>query len=836
MRYYILILFSFCCNLLIAQSNSITGRIIDQSDGQMIEYASVSVYTVADSALIDGTITDDKGVFIVKRLPKENIYIIAQFLGYTPYQSTSFLPSTTSNLGDLTLSLNNTTLEEVIVSGRAATSVHKLDKQVFDAGQFQNAKGGTASDVLGNLPSVSVNSFGEIAVRGATGFLVMINGRPVQGDPVTILQQLSANSIDDIEIVTAPSAKYDPDGNAGIINIKTKKAVTDGMYLVANVMVGMPSIESYENRETASRYGADLTFNYKNGKWDFSTGLDYRNYDRSGRREGYVNTYQNEVLTEFPSDGERSFDELNYSGRASINYTPIPSQSITAGFYVGKRTKYRTADILYLNQQRTSISQDQFLGAAAYYDSYLTNNSVFSGGSELNTLTFFNENLRVRKSDFYIGSLDYAFKFENDSSLKLSGLYERTVLGGPTDNVSLGYPNTNDTLQLQFNGNDNPLDGIRLQMDYARKLGSMNWESGYQYRYLQHPGDFQYFDRDLDTNEWIENPIFTNSINLTRKIHAVYSQLSGKKNKLQYIAGLRLEHFDRTVEIARPDETFKLDQLNLFPSVNLSYQLQEGLIAKAGYSRRIERTTTFKMTPFPEREHSETLEQGDAELLPEFIDLVELGVVKNWEDNSVFATAYFRHVDNVINRVNNIFNDTILNRIYTNVGTADAVGIEVGTTLYPTKKWRIYLGGNVYNYRIKGELFEEDINTANTIYSINANTNFQFTPTFTAQLAFNYLSERVTAQGRDSEFYNPSLTLRKSFMDNKMAISLQWINIDMGLWNANEQRITTGRDNFFTTTNYVYEVDIIQLNVTYQLNQLSKKVKLPESEFGKKEF
>ena len=836
MKFYLFLLISFVYNVVVAQNSSITGRIIDQSNEAVIEDASISVYRLSDSLLIDGTITNEKGEFVLKRLPNESIYFIAQFLGYTPYQSSSFLPSTKPDLGNIALSLNNTTLEEVIVSGRAATSVHKLDKQIFDAGQFQNAKGGTASDVIGNLPSVSVNSFGEITVRGATGFLLMINGRPVQGDPVTILQQLSANSIDDIEIVTAPSAKYDPDGNAGIINIKTKKAVTDGMYLITNVMLGLPSIESYQNKETASRYGADVTFNYKKGKWDFSTGLDYRHYDRSGRREGYVNTYLNEVLTEFPSDGERSFDELNYSARASINYTPVANQSITAGFYAGKRTKDRTADILYLNQQRTSIPQSQFAGTALYYDAYIANNTVFSGGEEINTITFFNENLRVRKSDFLIGALDYAIQLKDDSSLKLSGLYERTVLGGPTDNVSLAYPNTNEILQLQFNENDNPLDGIRLQMDYARQLGNNKWESGYQYRYLQHPGDFNYFDRDLRTNEWIENPLFTNSINLTRKIHAVYSQLSGKKDKFQYTAGLRLEHFDRTVEIARPDETFTLDQLNLFPSVNLSYQLQEGVIAKAGYSRRIERTTTFKMTPFPEREHSETLEQGDAELLPEYIDLVELGIVKNWEDNSVFATAYFRHVDNVINRVNNIHNDTILNRIYTNVGTGNAIGLEIGTSLYPTKKWRVYLGGNVYNYGIKGTLFGEAINTSNTIYSINANTNYQFSPSFTMQLAFNYLSERVTAQGRDSEFYNPSLTFRKSFIDNKMAISLQWINIDMGLWSANEQRITTVRNNFFTTTNYVYEVDILQLNVTYQLNQLSKKVKLPDSEFGKKEF
>ena len=142
----------------------------------------------------------------------------------------------------------------------------------------------------------------------------------------------------------------------------------------------------------------------------------------------------------------------------------------------------------------------------------------------------------------------------------------------------------------------------------------------------------------------------------------------------------------------------------------------------------------------------------------------------------------------------------------------------------------------MYNYRIKGELFGDEINTSNTIYSINANSNFQLAKTLDMQIGLNYLSERITAQGVDSRFYNPNLSIRKTFLDKKLALTLQWQNIDMGLLNSNEQRITTVRNNFYTTTNYVYEVDIIMLGLTFQLNQPSKKVKLIKSEFGDKEF
>ena len=830
---FLLILFSISSY---AQVGVIKGKIIDQSSGQGIEYASITIFSAQDSSLINGVLSNENGNFIAEAIPQQDIYILAQFLGYEPFQSAVFELGTSKDFGTITLGINTATLSEVEVSGKAITSSYKLDKQVYDAAQFENARGGTATDVLANLPSVNLNSFGELSVRGSTGFLIMINGKPVLTDAAAVLSQLPANSIEDIEIITAPSAKYDPDGTAGIVNIITRKNSSDGFYLLANALLGLPSIEDYDNVNNTPRYGADLTLNYKVGKWDITGALDYRRYDISGRREGYVNTYIEDVLTEFPSDGERSFDEENYSARFSASFHPDNRQTFDAGFYVGKRTKERTADILYLNQQRSRIAQSQFLGTEAYFDLYEQRGTVFPGGDLINQLTYFNENLRVRRGDFLIGSLDYSYRFSKTSALKVSALYERTLLGGPTDNVSLSYPGLDEIFQLQRNDNDNPLDGVRINLDYNKQLGQTNWEAGYQYRYLNHPGDFVYLDRDLDNGVWVENPLFTNSIGLTRVIHSIYNQFSGKLGRLAYNGGLRLEYFDRSVEIERPQNTFLLDQFNLFPSANISYDLSDKWKAKAGYSRRIQRTTTFKMTPFPEREHSETLEQGDAELLPEYIDLVELGLVHNWEDNSVFGTAYYRHIDNVINRVNTVFNDTILNRIYTNVGQAEVFGFEAGTTLYPGKGWRLYLGANVYNYGIKGDLFGDAINTSNTIFSINANTNIKLNPRLSLQLAFNYLSERVTAQGRDSRFYNPSLSLRQSFLDKRLNIMFQWRNIDLGVLDSNEQRITTVRDNFYTTTNYVYEVDILQLSISYQINQVAKNIKLLDSEFGKKEF
>ncbi|MEM6377441.1 MAG: outer membrane beta-barrel family protein [Bacteroidota bacterium] len=819
-----------------AQKTSISGQVLDQESAEAIEYASVALYQLPDSSLIAGVITDLNGKFSLKETCKGTLYCEIQFLGYQSYRSATFQAGQNIDLGTIRLGLNTNNLNEVEVRGREITSLYKLNKQVFQAKQFQNAQGGNATDVLRNLPSITVDANGEISVRGTTGFIVMLNGKPVQTDPSVVLNQIAANSIDDIEIITAPSAKYDPDGKAGIINIKTRQGALDGLFVLFNTQIGLPSIEPYDNAGTARRGNADLTVNYKKGRWDWSFGADYRRNDVSGRRVGYVNTYQNDILTEFPSFGERSFDRENYTGRISMNYQVNEKQSLGTAFYAGKRTQFRTADILYDQQRRSRIPTTDFLGTEAYWDLYQTNNTVFNGGALVNQITYFNANLRVRRGDFLIGALDYDFSIGENSQLKLSALYERTILGGPTDNINTDFPNTQDTLQLQFNTNDNPLDGFRFQADFSSKIGALDFESGYQFRYLQHPGDFIYLDKNFETKEFEENSLFTNSIELRRGIHAIYGQVSGQQGKLSYTAGLRLEYFNREVDIEVPANTFTLEQINPFPSLNLQYDLGNEFFLNGAYSRRIQRTTTFKMTPFPEREHSETLEQGDAELNPEFVDLIEVGASKSWGDHNLSATLYYRNVDDVINRVNTIFNDTILNRIYTNAGDARALGLEIGTTFYPNDKWRFYLGGNVYNYRIQGQLFGDEIDTDNTIYSINANTNYDFSPSFSGQLAFNYLSRRVTAQGEDSRFYNPSLTLRKTFMDKRLAVTLQWLNIDMGLLESNEQRITTVRDNFFTTTNYIYEVDILMLGVSYQINQASKKTRLLKSEFGDKEF
>jgi ferric enterobactin receptor len=256
------------------------------------------------------------------------------------------------------------------------------------------------------------------------------------------------------------------------------------------------------------------------------------------------------------------------------------------------------------------------------------------------------------------------------------------------------------------------------------------------------------------------------------------------------------------------------------------------------YSRRVQRSTNNELNPYPEREHSETLEQGDPSIKPEFIGIYELGLIKDFKKGNFYWTIYTQQIDNIVNRVNRVFNDTILYRIYTNAGKAQLWGSEAGLTLSPIKNIKVFVGGNLYYLTIQGSLFgnKEAVNSTGWVHSINTNISWQMAKTMSAQFNLSYLSARNTAQGEDSRFYLPNLSLKKTFMNNKLTTSMQWQNMALGNMKVNEQRITTFGSNFYTTTNYIQETNIFMLNLSYSFNQSDKKAKLPVSEFGEKEY
>ena len=815
MKNHFTVLLIFFSLQLFAQSASIEGIAYDNSAQTPLEFASVSLYQSADSALLQGQIAKADGTFSFNKLKPGEYFIKIQFVGYRTFKSPSIRLKSNQkvNLAKLELSLSERFLNEVRVSGQQLQSVNKIDKQIYKADQFAAAKGGTAIDVIKNMPSVSVDGQGEISVRGSKGFLVLINGKPVQTDASTILSQLPANTVENIEMITAPSAKYDPDGKGGIINITTKKGADDGVAFIVNLQGGFPSVEDYGNKESQQRYGADITFNYRKEKWDLSASANYLRNDNAGYRDGDVYTIIGDKKTSFPSLGERSFDKKNYGGRFNLAYTPSEKHHFALGFFAGHKYQDRLADIFYNNS-----------------------NIQVSTGSVIGHSQYFNSNLQNKQGEFVLGNFDYTFTFDNKSSLNFSTVFEHANLYGSTKNRNIEQT---DTVQNTLSTYKNPLNGFRAKVDYAINLGTGKLEAGYQYRFDEQDGTFIYQVKNTGEPDFTITPAFTGDVKASNHIHAVYGQYSGKAAKLEYVGGLRYEYASRDLNVASASNNdYKLNLNNLFPSASLLYNFEKNWKVKAGLSRRVQRTNNFEINPIPEREHSETLEQGDPELLPEFITNLETGFVKKLKAGSLFMNAYYQHSKNPIQRVNSVYADTILQRVFTNAVYSSRIGVEFGGEGKPLSWLKVNGGVNLYNFKISGQVLDylETRNNQDLVYSLNAGIQADLSKNWSTGLQVNYLSERPTVQGYDSRFLTPHFNLSKGFMNGAITAQLQWQFIELGNWGVNEQRITTSAEDFYTTTNYIYEKNVFLINLNFNLHKLNQILKLPKSEFGEKEF
>jgi outer membrane receptor protein involved in Fe transport len=581
-----------------------------------------------------------------------------------------------------------------------------------------------------------------------------------------------------------------------------------------NLQGGLPCINCYENKNNPRRFGADIGMSIRSSKWDINLAANYLRNDIAGRRAGDASTLINNIYTQFPSNGERSYKRYSYSVRTNITYTINKQNNISAGFLQSEKTQFRTADLFYTNSKKNSV----------------TNNLI-------SNTNYFNQNLVNKYGSFLLGNLDYTHIFLNKSSLIASILYEKALLNGYTNNLNQLTNLNKDSLEFSQNTGRSPLNAYRFKLDYSKDITDGKFEAGIQYRDQFQTGEYLGVQAIIGTNQYLTLPEFSDNITITNRILSGYFQLTQKKSLWEYTLGLRYENANRKFKADKSVNSIPLLQNNFFPNVNILYQIKDHYKLKAAIARRVQRNTNNELNPYFEREHSETLEQGDPYLLPELATTYELGWIKEWDKGSFFQTIYYQDIKNVISRTNNVYNDSIIRRIYTNSGNADLLGMESGLTTKVLSWWQFYFGANLYHYSIKGSLFNNTIivDNSNWVFSINTNHTIKLSPTINAQFTLNYLSERVTPQGKDSYFFQPNLSLKKTW-SNKYLLTMQWQNIAFGNMKTNQQRITTSGRDFFTSTNYIQETNIILINFGININQINKKNKLPVSEFGEREF
>ena len=707
-------------------------------------------------------------------------------------------------------------LTEIVVKGKKPPVSFKIDRQVFRAAEYANAANGNAIDLIKNLPAVTVNGQGEINVRGSASFQVLVNGRPTQGDPAFVLAQIPASSIESIEMISSPGASFDADGKSGVMNIITKSAPEKGLMVQSNLMLGAPPFNDFNNQRYTSpqRHAADVSIGYQKGKMEWSAGFNYLRNDMAGYREGDVNTTIGNRFTSFPSNGERSFKRYNLGGRFAAALQLDARNRVEASLYMGKKYQTRVADLLY------NISRKNLLtGQQSSFD-------------------YFNKNTAEKEGVFTLASLGSIHRLSSSTQLSLSLQYEGADLESLTANQNLSYPGLKTMIQETINPSSNPLHAYRMKLDLTNKKGSRVWQTGYQFRYDEQLGDFLYRYKNQGMQEFAKDPFFSSQVAVRNNIHAGYVQYSNAKGRLSYQAGLRAEQMLRNLSFSDNVEGNRLPLLNLFPSYLIRYALAEKVVLKQSFTRRIKRTNNFELNPFPEREHSETLEQGDPALLPELTGIWELGVEHKLSKGSFSMSLYHQRTKNPIQRVNKVFNDTILGRIFTNAGLAKQTGAEANFTYRISKALQMIVGGNVYKYDIRGSLFNGSLPFSNNswVYSINATQSLALKANWQLQFNVNYLSLRATAQGEDGAFLTPNFSVKKTSKDNRWSFQAQWLFMDMGLGISNIQRISTWGKDFYTTTNYIYEPDQLQFSVGFNLAKKNRKISLPQSEMAEKEF
>lgn len=845
--------FLFIPVALSAQTGVVNGFITDAGSGDPIPFASVSVVS-ENSFAVTGSVSKGDGTFAVEDIKFGSYRVVVHFMGYKAdtISNVSVNKQTTRvNLGNIKLQPVSINLEEVHVLANGKTSVNRIDRQTYKASDFETAKGGNATDLLGKIPSVSVDPDGSVSVRGTTDFLVYLNGKPTQMDPSVLLGQIPGSQIENVEIISIPTARYDAQGKGGIININTRRTGMEGLSVSVNALSGGGP---WNNREDVysgfklndNRYGGGVNMVYLKDKLTLSGGMNYNKRNVNGRRVGDArilvkdNTYRHMV-----ADGERPEWYEYLAANLAIDYQLTKKSSLSGSYYYGNRTEGRSAYYIY----------DIFLA---------DKNKVPVPGEGYNESWIFNPNTDTRIGRFQSGNIDFSHKGNKSEEIRISLLYEHSGLRRELQNQNFHYDEMLQEageLGLEYRQfDDTPLYGYRLSADYSRQMDNGSRLSlGVQPQILSVAGGFKYDTLDVYRAVFLPYTELENGIDLRRDIFAAFADYSGKYRKLKYIAGLRIEYSDQTVRLQSAGyfslfegvkkSVYADQRFELFPNLHLESEVTGKDKITFAASRGISRPPAKNMAPFLYRRHLEVYEVGDPQLLPEFLVNAELSYDRKIGKSNLTLTGFYRGVDNAIFRVNTVTNENpavfaitredVLIRSYTNAGNTKSLGAELNANIDGGKSARFFLGGSLYHYAVNGDIFGYHVDNRSLNWSLKSNANLTITKELKLSADFSIKSSSVTAQGQNDLFYALNTSLNYAPLKFKgLDFSLRVLDI----LNTNNEGLDTrafnkfGQEIFYQETTYFRQGGIVEFGLTYSFNKKGKNTGKADNTFGKEQF
>ena len=787
-----------------AMGGSIKGIVIDKDLKTPVEYATVSVFKMADSSLINGTITSTTGEFELKKLKPGKYYVEVSFIGYNK-KTIRNIPinrkHNIANLKQILITQASEALGEVTVSVERLPVQYQIDKKIIPVSRQLTTASGNAVDVLESVPSISVDIEGNVSLRGSSSFTVLVDGRPSILEAADILTQMPSSIIDNIEIITNPSAKYDPEGSTGIINIITKKGKLKGTSGVVNLNLG-----TFGNR------GADFLVNFRKNKFNFHLGMDYSKRNFSGDRESKSHTtgYNKDTgisrTTFVSSDGESNRERTGYGFRTGFDYEIDKQNLITLGLRYGGR--------------------EMNMGSDLNYTDYYTEN----GGTPSPKQSYKSMDNWNREMDFYNANFSYLRKFKGKGHQLLT-------------QVNYSYRDGDEKSKTERKQNGTLVDGkiatekgpgshLDLRSDYTLPLGGKRkFEAGYQAKLRSSEDITTQSDSDkkkYDDEYYHLQPQYGHQVDYKKNVHGVYALYADQLGKLGYQLGLRSEYTDREIKFRDEAGTFTINRWDLFPTIHTQIDLKEGNQLMASYTRRIHRPRGWNLEPFITWSDAYNVRKGNPALKPEYIDSYELGYQKRMGKQSISFETYYRVTHNVMERIRSVYKDNIMISTTENVGADYSLGIETMLNLSVAKWFRNDLIGNVYHYKEEGNYTTIDSNEKETTHdfsteslnwSLRNNTTFMFNKTTRFQFNVMYHSATKKAQGERKGFMTANIGLKKDFLKRKLSATLQLRNI---LNTAKHENISEGT-GFYNYSKFDRQWPSIKLNISYKINNYKKK-------------
>lgn len=776
---------------------TVTGTVLDQETGTPLEYATIVLQSVRAPEKITGGITDANGKFNVEAMA--GMYNISiEYISFNSQKMENQNLSESKDLGTIRLSPNVEQLEAVEVVGEKTTVEVRLDKKIYNIGKDLTTSGATISDALNNVPSVTVDVEGVISLRGNENVRILINGRPsaLAGFGSTdALRQLPADAIDKVEVITSPSARYDAEGTAGILNIILKKEKTLGFNGTVNTSLGYPE---------AAQITTNL--NMRTDKFNIFTTFGY-SYRQPPGNALFDNTFSQGEFTRIREDRDIERESNSFNINLGMEYFLTEKSSLTGSFFT------RLSD----DEDLTENDNERFIGSA------------------LNSRTLRTE-LENEDDKTYQVALNYVNNI-NDKGHKLTADFQYSrgdeeVFTVIEENNT--FPNTL-LLALENVREREVEDEFLIQSDYVLPIGDAQFEAGYRGTFKENVNDFRLDTLNQASGEFELNRNLTNTFTYNENVNALYAQYGNKFNKFSFLFGLRLEN---TEQIGKVDSEFDADALQeilgadvdlnfnknflgLFPTVNLIYELAEDENISLGYNRRINRPRGFFINPFPSRSSRTNIFQGNPDLDPAFANAFDLGYLKRWKKLTLTSSIYYQRETNSFERVQE---DTgqltsdgiqIIRSIPINLSTNQRYGGEVGALYNPTKWLRLNGSFNFFIFEKEGFFNGVDFGASNTSWFSRFSSKVSLPKKIEWQTNIFYRGPSENAQTRDEGIFSLDLAFSKDVLKDKGTLSF---NVS-DAFNSRKRRSFTETQFFTSDSEFQFRERQFTLSFLYRFNQ-----------------